>query len=80
MKTLYTDGLLKFNAFFLEDVLKVEQVEEPEMGVHVTLVRDGLLTTVEITRRGMSLSERAREFARLIKALSKISLPQKNNS
>ena len=35
MKTLYTDGLLKFNAFFLEDVLKVEQVEEPEMEAEV---------------------------------------------
>ena len=79
MKTLYIDSLLKHNVFFLEDVLKVEQVEEPQPGVHVTLVRDGLLTTVKITHHSLRLSERAREFARLIRALSKISLPKKNN-
>ena len=74
MKTLYTDGYLQLNVFFLEDVLKVEQVAEPGHGVHVTLVRDGLLTTVKITSNRMSLSEREKEFARLTKALSKISL------
>ena len=74
MKTLYTDGHLQLNMFFLEDVLKVEQVAEPGNGVHVTLVRDGLLTTVKITSNRMSLIEREKEFTRLTKALSKISL------
>ena len=79
MKTLYTDGYLELNAFFLEDVLYVEQVTEPQYGVHVTFVRDGLLTTVKINSNRMSRIEREKEFARLTKALSKIGLPKKNN-
>lgn len=72
MKTLYIHGIVKNNAFFLEDVLKVEAVSKPSIGICVTLVRDGILTTVDLTRRGMSFNEQEKEFARLTKALSKI--------